>query len=80
MTQNSAAQQAALAAFLPAVSLLPLPVQTTKTYADLRVALRRAGTPIPENDLWIAALATEHDWPLLTGDSHFQQVLGLKLA
>lgn len=80
LAQNAAAQHAALAAFLPAASLLPLSVQTTKTYADLRVALRRAGTPIPENDLWIAASAVEHDWPLLTLDSHFQLMPGLRLA
>ena len=46
-------------------------------YARLRGALTRAGTPIPENDLWIAALAVEHGWPLATRDAHFARVPGL---
>jgi len=37
-------------------------------------ALRSRGTPIPENDLWIAALAIQHDLTLVTRDSHFRLV------
>ncbi len=36
--------------------------------------LRQAGTPIPTNDLWIAALAVQHDLTLLTRDKHFNRV------
>lgn len=36
--------------------------------------LKRAGTPVPDNDLWIAALALEHDLRLITRDNHFNQI------
>ncbi|MEO5958497.1 MAG: PIN domain-containing protein [Opitutaceae bacterium] len=36
-----------------------------------------AGTPIPENDLWIAAVALEHGLPVATRDIHFARVPGL---
>ena len=77
LARNSGAQRAALDAFLPAVALLPLTTATTQHYARLRGALSRSGTPIPENDLWIAALAVEHGWPLATRDAHFTRVPGL---
>jgi tRNA(fMet)-specific endonuclease VapC len=47
---------------------------TAEHYARLFVQLKRAGTPIPDNDLWIAALALEHDLPLITRDRHFEYV------
>jgi predicted nucleic acid-binding protein len=36
------------------------------------------GSRIPENDLWIAAMAQEHQLPLVTRDQHFSLVTGLK--
>lgn len=47
---------------------------TTHFYAEILVQLRRAGTPIPTNDMWIAALAIQHDLVLLTRDRHFDVV------
>jgi tRNA(fMet)-specific endonuclease VapC len=46
-------------------------------YGTLKDQLARAGTPIPENDLWIAATALEHGLPLATRDEHFKRVPGL---
>jgi len=43
----------------------------------VKLALKMAGTPIPENDLWIAAAALEHGLPLATRDAHFRHVPGL---
>lgn len=37
----------------------------------------RAGTPVPDNDLWIAALALEHDLTLITRDRHFERIAQL---
>jgi predicted nucleic acid-binding protein len=51
--------------------LLSITPETTKSYASLRVALRRLGRPIPANDAWIAALAIEHRLPILSRDEHF---------
>ena len=53
--------------------LLPS-VDTAERYARLFVQLKRAGTPIPDNDLWISALALEHNLALVTRDRHFQHV------
>ena len=46
-------------------------VATTRHYAGLFRQLRVAGTPIPINDLWIAALAAQHELSLFTRASHF---------
>ncbi len=48
--------------------------ETAEHYARLFVQLKRAVTPIPDNDLWIAALALEHDLLLITRDQHFQRI------
>jgi len=45
---------------------------TAIIYAQLKLELRKNGTPIPENDIWIAASSVEHSLPLFTNDSHFK--------
>jgi tRNA(fMet)-specific endonuclease VapC len=68
-----------LTAFLssPRVAVLPIDHATSEFYAAVYVALRKAGTPIPTNDIWIAASALQHGLRLFTYDKHFQQVPGL---
>jgi predicted nucleic acid-binding protein len=51
--------------------------ETAACYATLRGELKRAGTPIPSNDVWIAALARQHRLAILSRDKHFDQVPGL---
>jgi tRNA(fMet)-specific endonuclease VapC len=58
----------------PTVKLLLPGAETAEHYARLFVQLKRAGTPIPDNDLWIAALALEHNLLLVTRDRHFECV------
>lgn len=53
--------------------------QTAESYAAVRFSLRRKGRPIPENDIWIVALALQHGLPLLTRDAHFREVEGLEV-
>ena len=53
--------------------LLPT-LETLEQYARIFVQLKRAGTPIPDNDLWIAAQAMERDLVLITRDHHFEYV------
>ena len=60
------------------VIVLAVTSETSRIYADIRHELRLAGQPIPENDLWIAALARQHGLPVLTNDAHFDQVSGLE--
>ncbi len=62
----------------PRVHLLKPDEKTAQHYADIFARLRRRGTPIPTNDLWIAALARQHRLPLLSGDAHFSAVDGLE--
>lgn len=52
--------------------------QTTVFYSSIRVELKKAGTPIPANDTWIAALCRQHNLPLLSRDRHFDLVKGIK--
>ena len=58
----------------PTVDVLIPQRETAEQYARLFVQLRRAGTPVPDNDLWIAALALEHDLTLITRDQHFERI------
>ena len=51
---------------------------TTEVYGQVKAELARLGKPIPDNDLWIAAVARQHDLPLATRDAHFAHVPGLK--
>lgn len=73
-SRHRAAYEAWLAAELPNFDVLPVTEQTTISYAALRAALRRQGTPIPANDAWIAALALQHRLPVLSRDAHFDAV------
>ena len=63
---------------LPKFRVLNMDEQTTTSYAAVRGELKRAGTPIPSNDVWIAALCRQHSLPVLSRDRHFDLVLGLR--
>lgn len=65
--------------FLTAVTVLSPGLATAEHYGIIRAALAKAGTPIPENDIWIAALAIEHQLPLAARDAHFDRIAGLKV-
>lgn len=56
------------------VQILLANEETTHHYARLFQQLRKQGTPIPTNDLWIAALALQNDLPLLSRDRHFDSI------
>jgi tRNA(fMet)-specific endonuclease VapC len=64
----------------PTVGILYPGRETAERYGRLFVQLKRAGTPIPDNDLWIAALVLEHDLTLITRDRHFQRIPQLLLS
>jgi predicted nucleic acid-binding protein len=63
----------------PGVNVLYASEATTHHYAGLYRQLRRQGTPVPTNDLWIAALAIEHRLTLLTRDHHFASLPQLRI-
>ncbi|HEY4393639.1 MAG TPA: type II toxin-antitoxin system VapC family toxin [Polyangia bacterium] len=56
------------------VEILLADEQTTHHYAAVYAQLRRQGTPIPTNDMWIAALTLQHDLVLCTRDRHFDRL------
>ncbi|HEY2760111.1 MAG TPA: type II toxin-antitoxin system VapC family toxin [Pirellulales bacterium] len=68
-----------LQAFLswPGVEILSIESETARRYSELSVELRRAGTPIPTNDLWIAATALATGFGILTYDAHFRRIPGI---
>lgn len=52
---------------------------TAKTYGVVKHGLKLKGRPIPENDIWIAALAIQHSMTLISRDKHFSEVDGLQV-
>jgi tRNA(fMet)-specific endonuclease VapC len=51
-----------------------------REYGRVKWRLKAKGQPIPENDLWIAAAALCHGLTLVTRDTHFEEVEGLRTA
>jgi tRNA(fMet)-specific endonuclease VapC len=58
--------------------ILDVDERTTISYAAVRMELKKAGTPIPSNDVWIAALCRQHSLPIVSRDRHFDAVPGLR--
>ncbi len=59
------------------VSLAQITEITSDRYSRIATQLKRQGTPIPTNDIWIAAQVMEHGAELITQDKHFTKVSGL---
>lgn len=70
-----------LASFLgkPTVGIAEVGQETAEIFGEVKDALRRAGTPIPINDVWLAAQAMEAGAIVITYDEHFEKVPGLRL-
>lgn len=66
-----------IASFGSSITILPCTDVTAEHYGRIKNGLRQAGTPIPENDIWIASLAAQYDHPLMSNDRHFDNVVGL---
>lgn len=60
-----------------AYDVLDVTKETCKQYRLIRAVLRRKGKPIPENDIWISAIALQYNLILATRDGHFDEVDGL---
>ena len=54
--------------------LLNCDADTASHYADIDDWLRARGRPIPQNDMWIAAVARQHGLPVASRDTHFDEV------
>jgi predicted nucleic acid-binding protein len=77
-SRHRATYEAWLESQLPHFDILAVTDETAIAYAALRVALKRSGRPIPANDAWIAALALQHQLPVLSRDQHFDVVPDLE--
>ena len=63
----------------PPVAVLDATSETAECFGMVKAALKRSGRPIPLNDVWIAAQALETGSVLVTFDTHFAAVPGLRL-
>ena len=72
------AYERSLQRMLDRCTVLDVGIETARHYAAIRLELRAAGTPIPANDVWIAALGRQHAMPVMSRDSHFDFVGGLR--
>jgi tRNA(fMet)-specific endonuclease VapC len=75
---RSTEERAAVSRLVERCTILPVSSDVAEQYGRVKAALARQGTPIPENDIWIAATAIHYDLTLLTTDQdHFSKVQGL---
>ena len=63
-----------------AVDLPPIGKITSDRYSRIATQLKNQGTPIPTNDIWIAAQTMEHGAELISSDQHFDKINGLVLT
>jgi len=64
--------------FLAAVTVMSVDAATAVLYGEVKADLTSTGNIIPDNDLWTAALAKQHDLTVISRDQHFGHVAGLK--
>jgi tRNA(fMet)-specific endonuclease VapC len=61
----------------PRVIIHYVDIDTADFYASILNNLKKAGTPIPTNDIWIASTAFQHGYKLFTRDKHFELIHGI---
>jgi tRNA(fMet)-specific endonuclease VapC len=59
--------------------ILGCDTETARRYGEIKNALRLKGRPVPENDIWIAAIAIQNDSILVSRDAHFGEIENLKV-
>ena len=59
--------------------ILDCDLETSKIYGVIKNDLKNKGKPIPENDIWISAIALQYNLMLSTRDNHFNVVDGLQI-
>lgn len=77
--ENTAKKRKNFEKLIVPLRILWLDQETLRRFHDLFWELCRKGTPIPPNDVWIAALCLQHDATLITDDSDFDNVPGLRV-
>jgi tRNA(fMet)-specific endonuclease VapC len=64
--------------FASNITILSCDSNTARKYGQIKNSLHEKGKPIPENDIWIAAVALQHNLIMATRDDHFREVEKLK--
>jgi tRNA(fMet)-specific endonuclease VapC len=59
-------------------TVLPCDTGIAKKYGDIKSRLKEKGLPVPDNDIWIAAIAQQYALTLITRDSHFEAIENLR--
>jgi len=59
-------------------TVLTVTLETSRLYGEIKQQLRTKGRPIPDNDIWIAATARQHNLPLGSRDGHFDYIEGIR--
>ncbi len=65
--------------FVKSCSILDSDTNTADNYGAIKSRLLNIGKPLPENDIWIAAISIQYDLPLYTLDNHFNEIEGIRL-
>jgi len=78
-SENSKINLLKYLSFISVRIILEIDFTIAEQYASIRKRLKDLGTPIPENDIWIAATCMVHEMQLATNDKHFSKIEGLKL-
>lgn len=63
----------------PTVNVLDVTIETSEIFAEIKNVLKTSGSPIPINDVWIAAHAVETGSVLITNDEHFKRIPGIRI-
>ncbi len=66
--------------FIANNTVLRCDAQTARHYGEIKNKLRLKGRPLPENDIWIAALSLQYNLILVTRDAHFQEIENLQIV
>jgi tRNA(fMet)-specific endonuclease VapC len=77
-SRHREAYERSLQRMLDRCTVLDIGIETARHYAAIRLELKSAGKPIPATDVWIAALSRQHAIPVMSRDSHFDFVGGLR--
>ncbi len=75
---NKAKHLKKLTDFLKLCTVINIDAITSKYYGETVAALYKKGKPIPTNDIWIASLAKQYGFTLVTTDKHFNEIPGLQ--
>jgi tRNA(fMet)-specific endonuclease VapC len=63
----------------PTVTVMDITMETAEIFGELKYTLKKAGTPLPINDVWLAAQAVETGSVIISFDTHFLKIPGIRI-